>query len=130
MPGNPTIDLDVRNFPSNGSDGYTDTTASNNTVYSYRYSGGGGHSGGDVTCTVGQGRVTIVVHVQSDPRYSISTVGFTNDPNQQLSLQSHAPTTATIQNLNTVVQTAHYKVTVSDSTANCTVPCDPAIINK
>jgi hypothetical protein len=29
-----------------------------------------------------------------------------------------------------VVQTANYKVTVADSTASCTIPCDPQIINK
>ena len=129
MPDNANISLDVRNFPSNGSDGYTNTTASNNAIYSYQYSGGTGH-GGDVTFT-GRGRVTVTLHLRSDPRYQISHVGFTNDTNDQLSwLAQNAPTTAVIQNLNTVVQTANYKVTVTDSTENCTVPCDPTSINR
>jgi hypothetical protein len=130
MPGNPTIDLDVRNFPSNGSDGYTNTTASNNAIYSYKYSGGTGN-GGDVTFT-SRGRVTIVVQLQSDPRYTINSITFSNDVNNQLSLVSnpHAQTTATIQNLNNLVQTADYKVSVSDSSAGCTFPCDPQIINR
>ena len=130
MPGNPTIDLDVRNFPSNGNDGYTNTTASNGATYSYRYTGGD-NNGGNVTFTT-RGRVTIVLQLQSDPRYTINSVGFTGDTNNQLSLESnpHAQTHATIQNLNSVVQTANYKVTVTDSTANCTAPCDPQIINK
>jgi len=128
MPGNPTITLDVRNWGSNGSDGYTSTTASNGATYSYRYSGGTGN-GGDVTFTT-RGRVTIVVQLQSDSRYTIENVGFTGDSNNQLSWINHAPTTATIQNLNTIVQTANYKVTVNDSVAHCTIPCDPMIINK
>ena len=130
MPGNPTITLDVRNFAASPGDGYTNTTSSINTTYSYKYSGGDSN-GGNVTFT-SRGRVTIVVQLQSDPRYTINTVGFTGDTNNQLSLVSnpHAQTTATIQNLNSVVQTANYKVTVSDSTANCTFPCDPQIINK
>lgn len=129
MPGNASVSLDVRNFASNGSDGYTDTTASNNATYSYRYTGGS-DNGGDVNFH-GRGRVTLTVQLQSDPRYQISSVGFTGDTNNQLTwLAQNAPTTAVIQDLNTVVQNANYKITVSDTTANCTVPCDPQINNK
>ena len=129
MPSNANVSLDVRNFPPNGSDGYTNTTASNNATYSYRYTGGS-DNGGDVTFN-GRGRVTLTVHLQSDPRYEIGNVGFTGDANNQLTwLAQNAPTTAVIQDLNTVVQNANYKVTVNDTSANCTVPCDPQIINK
>jgi hypothetical protein len=125
------ITLDVRNFPSNGSDGYTNTTASNGATYSYKYSGGSGH-GGDVTFQVGHGHQTFVVQIRSDPRYTYSSITFTNDTYSQLSLQNnpHAQTSATIQNQNTQAQTADYKCTVSDSNANCTIPCDPQIINR
>jgi hypothetical protein len=124
------ITLDVRNFPSNGSDGYTNTTASNGATYSYQYSGGSGH-GGDVTFHVGNGHSTFVVQLRSDPRYTFNTITFTNDTYSQLSVQNpHAQTSATIQNQNTQVQTANYKCDVSDSNAGCTVPCDPQIINK
>src|SRR5579863_2385862 len=43
--GSATISLSIQNHPSNGSDGYTDTTASNGKVYSYKYSGGSGKGG-------------------------------------------------------------------------------------
>ena len=36
MPNNFSVSLDVRNFASNGSDGYTNTTASNGNTYSYQ----------------------------------------------------------------------------------------------
>lgn len=53
------------------------------------------------------------------------------DTNRQLSLQpGNAPTAAVIKDINTVEQEASYKVTVADSAAGCTVPCDPKIINK
>ncbi|MDA3914967.1 hypothetical protein, partial [Oleiagrimonas sp.] len=35
-PASPNINLDVHNHASNGSDGYTNTTASNGATYSYR----------------------------------------------------------------------------------------------
>ncbi|HEY8009536.1 MAG TPA: hypothetical protein VIE67_00890 [Rudaea sp.] len=127
-----TITLDVRNFPTNGSDGYTDTTASNGHVYSYKYSGGNGKKGGDVEFDKADGHnTTVVLHLHSDARYTINNVAFPVDPNSQLSQPNpHAPTTATIQDKNEVVQTATYKVSVKDSTANTTFPCDPQIINK
>ena len=130
MPNNATINLDVRNSSSGGADGYIDTTASNGAVYSYKYSGGSGN-GGNAEFP-GRGRVTVVVQLRSDARYTIANVSFAADPNNQLSWVSNpnAPTTATIQNLNSVVQAAYYNVTVRDSTANCTIACDPMIINK
>lgn len=129
MPSNANVTLDVRNFASNGSDGYTDTTASNNAIYSYRYTGGN-DNGGNVDFT-GRGRVTLTVQLQSDPRYQIGNVGFTGDTNNQLTwLAQNAPKTAVIQDVNTAVQNANYKITVNDTTANCTVPCDPQINNK
>ena len=126
-----SITLDVRNFPSTGSDGYTNTTATNGKVYSYKYSGGTGN-GGDATFNRADGHnTTVVLHVHSDPRYAIDSVTFPVDPHAQLSQPNpSAPTTATIQDKNDVVQTATYKVRVKDSTANATFPCDPQIINK
>lgn len=130
MPNNATINLDVRNSSSGGAGGYIDTTASNGAVYSYQYSGGSGN-GGSVEFQ-GRGRVTVVVQLRSDARYTIAEVSFAADTHNQLSWVSNpnAPTTATIQNVNSVVQAAYYNVTVRDSTANCTVACDPMIINK
>jgi len=130
MPSNALIYLDVRNWASNGSDGYTSTTASNGVVYSYNYTGGD-NNGGHVTFG-SRGHATIEVRVNADPRYLIQAVGFTNDANAQLSLASdpRGLTTVTMHNQNSAVQTANYKVTLTDSSANCTIPCDPQIINK
>lgn len=125
----PRISLDVHNTPSNGSDGYTDTTASNGATYSYRYSGGEGN-GGDVIFKT-RGRVTVSVHLANGSGYSIDDVSFTDDTGEQLSwLNPNAGKVATIQNLNTVVQVANYKVTVRDEAADITVPCDPRIVNQ
>lgn len=124
-----SITLDVRNASSGGADGYTDVTASNGRTYSYKYSGGEGN-GGDVTFHVGT-PATVVVQLHSDPRYTINDVTFKDDTNNQLSYPNpNAGKTATIQDRNTVAQTAEYKVVVKDSTANATVPCDPKVINN
>ena len=128
-PSSRSIALDVRDAPSSGADGYTDTTASNGKVYSYKYSGGD-KGGGDVTFT-GRGAGTVVVHLRGS-RYAIDSVDFPDDPNDQLSDDASAssPTSAVIKDKNDTVQTATYKVTVKDSSADATVPCDPKIINN
>jgi hypothetical protein len=124
-----SITLDVRNASSGGRDGYVDTTASNGQVYSYKYTGGDNNTG-DVTFH-GRGPATVVVHLKSDPRYAIDEVKFPDDPNSQLSTgTSPNDTTAVIQDKNDQQQTATYKVTVKDSSADATVPCDPRIVNN
>jgi hypothetical protein len=126
---NTNATLDVRNFPTNGSDGYTNTTASNNAIYSYKYSGGTDNAGG-MEVKVGQGVATLNLSLDSDNRYSIDGVNFTDDPNNQLAWRGNAPTTGVITDANTAVEVAHYSVTVADSTASCTFPCDPMIDNE
>ena len=129
MPGtNTNATLDVRNFPSNGSDGYTNTTASNNAVYSYKYSGGTDNAGGMQT-KVGNGVATLNLSLDSDNRYSIDNVSFKDDPQNQLAWRGNAPTTGVITDANTAVETAHYKVKVADATASCTFDCDPMVDN-
>ena len=126
----PNVTLDVRNYPSNGTDGYTDTTASNNAIYSYLY-GGGSDGSGDVEETGGNGSASFTVTVGSDPRYQISNVVFSGDIEGQLSWQPGTPATVvTIVDSDTSTGSGHYSITVSDSTANCTFPCDPEIVNK
>ena len=129
MPGNPTITLVVVNSASSPGAGYTETTASNGGTYWYLYTGGD-NNGGNVTCSRSQGPVTIVVQLRSASNFSISNVGFTGDVNNQLSTSGNSATNITIHNRNNATQTADYKVTVSDSSAGCTVPCDPTIINR
>lgn len=130
MPGNGSTNanLDVRNFPSNGSDGYTDTTASNNAIYSYRYTGGSDQAGG-LRAQVGQGTATLNLSLNSDSRYTIDAVTF-DDPKSQLSWRGNAPRNGVITDSNTDDENGHYYVQVRDSVANCTIPCDPMVINE
>ena len=125
----PRISLDVLSGPSTGSDGYTDTTASNGDAYHYKYSGGEGN-GGDLTFKT-RGRVTINVHLTNGSGYTIDDVAFTHDSKHQLSWPNkNAKKVAVIRNDNSKVQTAHYKITVRDEAKKVTVPCDPRIINR
>lgn len=128
-PVSPRITLEVRNVPSTGTDGYTDTTASNGATYSYKYSGGDNDTG-DVTFRE-RGRVTINVHLSGN-KYTIDDVGFAGDTHEQLSWVSDpdAGKVAVIQNENSAVQTANYKITVMDESVGATIPCDPKIINR
>ena len=125
---NSNANLDVRNFPSTGSDGYTDTTASNNAVYSYRYTGGSDQAGG-LRAQVGQGTATLNLSLDSDARYTIDAVTF-DDPKSQLSWRGNAPRNGVLTDSNTDEEEGHYYVQVRDSVANCTVPCDPMVVNE
>lgn len=128
---NTNVSLDARNFPSNGSDGYTNTTASNSAVYSYQY-GGGSDGHGNVDETVGGGSATITVSLNSDSRYQISGVVISGDIEGQLSSQpaGDSKTSVVITDSDSATGSGYYSITVSDTTANCTFPCDPDIINR
>ena len=129
MPDNRNIQLDLQDHASSGSDGFTNSIASDGAVYSYRYSGGTGN-GGDVSFT-SRGRVNVTVQLPPGNRYTVGSVAFENDINHQLSwLNQGAHGNAVIQNENSQLQDASYKVTVNDTTAGCSIPCDPHIINK
>ena len=127
---NTNVTLDVRNFSSGGADGYTDTRASNDATYSYRYVGGSdGH--GNIEEIADGVSGTITVDMQSDPRYRIGGVVFSGDVEQQLSWQAgDVQTRVVITDSDTQTGAGTYCVTVYDTTANCTIPCDPAIVNK
>ena len=94
--------------------------------YSCQY-GGGDNPAGDVTFHVGTA-ATVALHVTGDRSYTIAGIDIASDPNSQLSVPAHAPTTATIHDSNTVAQTATYKVTAKDPDGT-SIPCDPKIIN-
>lgn len=127
---NATVSLDVRNWASNGSDGYTSTTASNGAVYSYQYTGGSdGH--GNVSETTGAGSATITVSLHSDSRYTISAVNISGDIENQLSSLpvSNGATSVVITDSDSSSGSGYYNIVVSDNTAGCTFPCDPIITN-
>lgn len=123
------VTLDVRNFPSNGSDGYTNTTATNEQTYSYKY-GGGSDGSGDIDETTGGGVGQITVTLSSDPRYVISDVTFSGDTATQLSWAPVTSTQALITDQDTADEDAYYSMTIRDDTAACTFACDPNIRNR
>lgn len=127
---NTNVSLDVRNMPSNGTDGYTDTTASSNAVYSYQY-GGGSDGHGNMIETADGVSGTITVSLYSDPRYQITGVVITGDIEHQLSSEmvANSTTSIIITDSDTSSGSGYYNVTVSDTTANCTFGCDPQITN-
>jgi hypothetical protein len=95
--------------------------------YSCVYNGGD-NPAGDVTFHVGT-TATVALHVTGDRSYTIESVDIKSDPNDQLSIPSSSPTTAVIQDKNTVAQTAVYKVMAKDPDGTG-IPCDPKIINN
>jgi len=124
------VGLDVRNFPSSGSDGYTNTSASNNAMYSYKYSGGT-DGNGNVSDIVEAGELDITVTVGTDPRYTITGVVISGDIESQLTwVSGTAPTNVVIKDSDSQTGSGYYSITVTDSTADCTLPCDPEITNK
>lgn len=127
MPSTPQITLDVRNFATNAS-GWTNVQASNNQTYSYSYTGGDDGAGG-LVMTVGQGRDVAPVRIVADPRYNITSCSFQNDNANQLTWNGNSTKAGTITDTNSAVENAEYTLLITDTTANCTVSCDPPVRN-
>lgn len=123
------VSLDVRNFAATVGDGYTNINASNNAVYSYKYSGGT-DGNGNVDTTVDAGSLTIAIGLYSDPRYAINSVAITDTENQLRWEAGNSPTTASVIDSDSQTGSGYYTVIVSDSVASCTVPCDPRVTNN
>jgi len=130
MPGNnPTnASLDVRDSSTSG-DGWTNVNGSNGAPYSYKYSGGNDGNNGALSFSVGGGHAATTLTLSADNRYSIQSVSFSGDDAQQLSVQGNAPRNRVINDRCNAPINAQYKVTVLDTVANATVPCDPPIRN-
>lgn len=132
MPANnPTnVSLDIRNFPGD-SDGWINVVASNGATYSYRYAGGNQANDGSIVYAVGGGHAaTTLVFATADRRYEFADITFVNDDAHQLTAQGNAPRTRVINDRCDAAIDAQYKVTVQDTTANATIPCDPMIRNR
>ncbi|MBJ6980892.1 MULTISPECIES: hypothetical protein [unclassified Luteimonas] len=124
------VTLDVRNSPARGKDGYTTTTASNGKKYSYRYTGGSDGAGGVEQIADGHSG-TITVTVGPDARYEVTRVDFSGDIESQLSWAvGSSPRVVVITDRDTSTGEGDYVVIVKDTSADCTVPCDPPIKNK
>ena len=128
MSGPPNVNLDVRNAAAGPASGYTQVTASNGTTYYYKYSGGS-DGNGNLTVKVNSGQAAINVTVGGDSRYSITNITF-NPSTTHFTWHAggHAAVAVIVDPAN-VVEEAKYTCIVTDSTANCTIPCDPVIRN-
>ena len=124
-----SVSLDVRNFAATPGDGYTNTTATNNAVYSYKYSGGTDGNGG-VEVITGTGTLTLTVTVSADPRYLVSSVTFDNNVGDLSWAFGSSAYIAVITDTDLDNENSYYSVIISDHTAGCTMPCDPPITNK
>lgn len=130
MPTDANVTLDVRNFPSAAGSGYNNVAASNGKTYSYRYTGGTDGQGS--VYEHDRGTATINVTLSADSRYHVTGVFFTQPdghPNEFSGVVT-SPTTATITDLNDAVGSGRFGLTITDTVANCTVPCDPVISNE
>lgn len=129
MPNTPNINLDVRNAASTDP-GWHTVSASNGQPYSYRYSGGDDGAGG-LLQVVNQGRDTAPLQLIADQRYQISGHNFSNDTHNQLTWNGNGNRAGTIIDANNQVETAEYSITVTDTgNGNCTIECDPQIVNR
>ena len=121
------VTLKIKAGTQNGN-GWTPVTASNGQPYSYKYTGGQ-NDNGNMNTVVNTGAATINLNLDTDNRYGIQGINFT-DANQQLSWTPVTSATATISDANTVVEEATYCVQVTDSNAsNAVITCDPMISN-
>ncbi len=129
MPNTPNINLDLR-IGGSSDPGWHNVLASNHqTTYGYYYTGGDDGTGGLVQ-TVGQGRDTAPIRLTADQRYQIANCNFSDDPQHQLSWVGSGRA-GTIIDANTQVETAEYSILVTDTgNGNCTIQCDPTVINR
>ena len=129
MPNTPNINLDIR-FGGSSDPGWHNVVASNGQTYGYYYTGGDDGAGG-LEQTVGQGRDTAPLQLVADQRYQISGHNFFNDTNNQLTWAGNGNRAGNIIDANSAVETAEYNVIVTDTgNGNCTIVCDPPIINR
>lgn len=128
MPSPVNVSLDVRNSAAGPAPNYTRVTASNGSIYYYNYTGGSdGH--GNVTVKVGAGEAAINVTVGGDARYTITNITFApTTTGFTWHAGGHAAVAVIVDPAN-VVEDVKYTTIVTDSTANCTIPCDPVIHN-
>lgn len=125
-----SVSLDVRDFAATPGDGYTDTTASNNALYSYKYSGGTDGNGG-VEVITGTGTLTLTVTVNADPRYVIGNVTFDNNLGDLSWAYGATGYIAIITDTDLHNENSYYSVIIVDNGAgSCTLPCDPPIKNR
>jgi len=127
MPSTPNIQLDVRNFASNGP-GWKNVTV-NQQPYSYCYTGGDDGFGG-LEQVVNRGRDTAPLQLTADSRYQITACNFIGDTQSQLSWSGNGNRAGTIVDANTQVETAEYTIVITDTSNGNVINCDPEVKNK
>lgn len=130
-PSKITVTLDVRDDRPTG-DGWIPVTSSNDTSYSYKFTGGNHpHKSGHIVHKADKvpKTVTLCFPPRIKDRYEFDRTFFIFDDNGQLSCGSVAKKTATIHNKCTKEMDAHYGVRVRDLQEGVTLLCDPAIRN-
>jgi len=124
-----TVSLDVRNPQCPVLPGWTTVQASNGQQYSYLYSGGT-DGRGDAEFQVGTGQQQVQINLVCDIRYQIQSVSVSGDARGDFSISGSDPRSRTITDTDNDEETVEYSVTVLDTTANCTISCDPQIRNQ
>ena len=124
-----TISLDIRNSPSNGQDGFTNTTTSDGQTYCYKWSGGtDGQGSVEESRTAGVAQIN--VNLIADPRYHIVAGSFSGG-DTQFTFTKTSDRSAVVSDAGTAAEQDYFNVQVSDtSRANCTFWCDPRVGNR
>lgn len=128
MANSADILLDIRAYNSD-EPGWYNVTASNGQPYSYCYTGGDDASGG-LEMTVGEGQGIVLVRLIAGDGYVIASCDFSGDGDGQLSWSASGNQTGVIIDQNSAVISAQYCILITDMTSDCTIRCDPPIINR
>src|SRR5258707_10612266 len=120
MPLSQSITLAVQDKASSGTDGFTNSTASNGAAYGCKFSGGTG-KGGEVVFQIGA-RATVLVQL-ADSRYAGDSVRFPDDPHDQLSFGESPVGMAVFKANKEDVELRSVMFTINERKKRATVPC-------
>lgn len=120
------VSLDIRNNQFAPGPGWTTVTAANGQQYSYKYNGGSNGNGGVSVNTPNQ---KIIVNLTCDARYNVDHVTLT-DPKGDVT-ETHTTRQVTFTDSDADKNyDIYYGITIKDTTADTTFPCDPQIHNE
>ena len=126
-----TVTLDIRGWPAQKGDGYTNTTTNDGQTYCYKYSGGTDGKG-NVIEHLKSGVAQINVNSVADRRYHLIGTKL-NDGNTQFSISIQSTWQAVITDIGTVNEDDYFQLQFQDTIEghnNRTFWCDPTIKNK
>lgn len=124
------ISLDIRAWPSSGSDGYTNTKTNDDKTYCYKWTGGTDGEG-NVVEHLKTGVDTIMITSVADRRFVM--IGTEMSPgNTQFTLTKTSGYQATITDIGTVKEDDYFKLQFQNTIPgynNSTFWCDPRVKN-